>query len=453
MSARWAPGTGYAVVAGHGAALLDEDLGAGVAEALLVLLSTPQGAAQALDAIVGARGGRMSALPSFGLVQRGQDEDRVLVRGSIGALVDGTRLDADADSPWMERRVPAGHAVVLESADGEDLGPGTEYLPLLGGVVRAGGLGLAAGPLPSTAPAVLPVAAVIPEGRSGCDAVADAAGTGAVTSPGAGGGPGVPTADSGDVAVGPANLDGDLREVSGETISWSTEDEAIASGMASSHAPDAGQAEVGPAGVFGHDAEELQAATTPDDGLERVAAGTAPTGATRLAQVIGAATVGTTTSMGSTPQAVASLLSLVCAAGHPNPPDALSCSRCPAPLVPPVQVVAQPVLARLAVSTGDVVDLLGEVVIGRAPRRPDPAIPSRLVAVPSPGHLISRSHLIISTQGWSVLATDLGSNNGTVLVRAGTEPVLLGRRLPTPLVMGDLLDLGEGVTIRLVPPL
>ena len=59
----------------------------------------------------------------------------------------------------------------------------------------------------------------------------------------------------------------------------------------------------------------------------------------------------------------------------------------------------------------------------------------------------------MTTAGWSVLALDLGSNNGTVLVRFGMSSVLLATSLPIPLFVGDLLDVGDGVTLRIDPPL
>ena len=48
---------------------------------------------------------------------------------------------------------------------------------------------------------------------------------------------------------------------------------------------------------------------------------------------------------------------------------------------------------------------------------------------------------------------DLDSNNGTVLARPGMSPVLLATSLPTPLFVGDLLDVGDGVTLQIDPPL
>ena len=75
-----------------------------------------------------------------------------------------------------------------------------------------------------------------------------------------------------------------------------------------------------------------------------------------------------------------------------------------------------------------------------------------LVPVASPQHMVSRSHLMLTTSGWSVLAQDLGSSNGTVLARPGATPVLLGSGMPTPVFMGDLMDVGDGVTLRIDPP-
>ena len=144
----------------------------------------------------------------------------------------------------------------------------------------------------------------------------------------------------------------------------------------------------------------------------------------------------------------------VCAAGHISPPDAPGCLSCSAPLTGERRQVPLPVLATLALSTGWSVPVRGEIIIGRAPRaRPDCAPGTSLVQVPSPTQTISRSHLQVMTAGWSVLALDLDSNNGTVLARPGMSPVLLATSFPTPLFVGDLLDVGDGVTLRIDPPL
>ena len=144
----------------------------------------------------------------------------------------------------------------------------------------------------------------------------------------------------------------------------------------------------------------------------------------------------------------------ICPQGHPNPPELRECLICSQPLTGVFSYVRRPALATLTLSTGAAVEVAGDVVIGRAPQVQaggDPHIVA-LVAVASPQHMVSRSHLMLTTSGWSILAQDLGSSNGTVLARPGATPVLLGSGMPTPVFMGDLMDVGDGVTLRIDPP-
>ena len=134
----------------------------------------------------------------------------------------------------------------------------------------------------------------------------------------------------------------------------------------------------------------------------------------------------------------------ICPQGHPNPPELRECLICAQPLPGVFSYVRRPALATLTLSTGAAVEVAGDVVIGRAPQVQaggDPHIVA-LVPVASPQHMVSRSHLMLTTSGWSVLAQDLGSSNGTVLARPGATPVF----------MGDLMDVGDGVTLRIDPP-
>ena len=144
----------------------------------------------------------------------------------------------------------------------------------------------------------------------------------------------------------------------------------------------------------------------------------------------------------------------ICPQGHANPPEIWDCLTCSQPLTGMFSYVRRPALATLTLSTGAAIEVAGDVVVGRAPqvqRGGDPHIVA-LVTVPSPQHMVSRSHLILTTSGWSILAQDLGSSNGTVLARPGATPVLLGSGMPTPVFMGDLMDIGDGVTLRIDPP-
>ncbi|VEG28288.1 Uncharacterised protein [Actinomyces howellii] len=182
----------------------------------------------------------------------------------------------------------------------------------------------------------------------------------------------------------------------------------------------------------------VQALSVPTEAIRSAASSeSAPTGALR----------------GERPPARPLITSVMCASGHPNPPDAPRCHMCVAPLTGELRRVPRPVLAVLVLSTGESVGVHGDVVVGRAPQPQAGGEPGMaLLAVPSPTHLVSRSHLFVTTAGWNVLARDLGSNNGTVLVRPGQAPVLLATALPTPLYVGDLLDVGDGVTLRVEPP-
>ena len=89
------------------------------------------------------------------------------------------------------------------------------------------------------------------------------------------------------------------------------------------------------------------------------------------------------------------------------------------------------------------------VVIGRRPRstRASGAELPTLIAVDSPEGDISRSHVEIRAEGEHVLVTDLATTNGTVLRRSGQDPVRLHPNEPTMVVSGDVLDLGDGVTV------
>lgn len=148
------------------------------------------------------------------------------------------------------------------------------------------------------------------------------------------------------------------------------------------------------------------------------------------------------------PPAPGTVLATTCAAGHPNPPQRVQCGVCGAPVTGPARRVPRPSLGTIRLPSGEPVALTAPLVIGRNPR-PDRASgtdEARLVAVPH-GH-VSSSHLEIQLDGWSVLALDLRSRNGTFLRRRGAPPVRLGDR-PELLVEGDVLDLGHGVQLTL----
>ncbi|QMU97078.1 FHA domain-containing protein [Microbacterium esteraromaticum] len=100
-------------------------------------------------------------------------------------------------------------------------------------------------------------------------------------------------------------------------------------------------------------------------------------------------------------------------------------------------------------STGQVVELDRTVIIGRRPRatRASGDNMPHLVAVESPEQDISRSHLEIRPEGDSVVVIDLHTTNGSTLLRPGADPVRLHPGEQTLVLSGDVVDLGDGVTV------
>ena len=146
-------------------------------------------------------------------------------------------------------------------------------------------------------------------------------------------------------------------------------------------------------------------------------------------------------------------LSVICAQGHANPTNYVSCRSCGVELSQPARMIACPSLGRLAVSSGSSVELDRPVLVGRMP---DPmevpqlvGVTPSIVRVPSPEYLISRNHLLIELEEWSVLARSLSSSNGTTLRRPGAAPMRLTSAETVLLASGDVLDLGEGQTLLL----
>ena len=112
---------------------------------------------------------------------------------------------------------------------------------------------------------------------------------------------------------------------------------------------------------------------------------------------------------------------------------------------PPLQ---SPPVVRIPGASPIVLDR--SAIVGTRPRlaRVQGGNVPHLIAVQSPSSEISRSHLELRVEGRSVLAVDLNSTNGTILLRAGAEPVRLQPNEPNLLVPGDRIDLGDGVVLE-----
>ena len=144
-----------------------------------------------------------------------------------------------------------------------------------------------------------------------------------------------------------------------------------------------------------------------------------------------------------------SVMAVFCEAGHPNPVHASSCRECDGTITSRTGQVEQPVLGVLRVSSGATAVLDADILIGRLPQGTSStaAQSPRLLAVPSPGKAISKTHCAVRVEGWDIRVEDLGSTNGTFLLRAGEEPRRVPEHQQLFLRIGDVIDIGDGTTL------
>ncbi|MGO2658659.1 FHA domain-containing protein [Mycetocola reblochoni] len=104
------------------------------------------------------------------------------------------------------------------------------------------------------------------------------------------------------------------------------------------------------------------------------------------------------------------------------------------------------------VNGGSVHELDATHYFGRNPRQPKIPLPdpARLVALVSPGKLVSATHLELKLVGDLVVATDLRSTNGTSVLQPGSSWHQLRGGEPEVLVVGTHIDVGDGNIIEIV---
>ena len=130
---------------------------------------------------------------------------------------------------------------------------------------------------------------------------------------------------------------------------------------------------------------------------------------------------------------------VLCANQHSNPPRSTICRVCAAEISPdtPVMLVAQPSVGHLRFEDSSVVEVDGALLVGRKPKSDD----ARPVVVDHAE--VSRSHVEVTIDGWSVLVTDLGSRNGTwVIPTSDPTPIKLDEQVPYLLEHGTTVHLG-----------
>lgn len=146
------------------------------------------------------------------------------------------------------------------------------------------------------------------------------------------------------------------------------------------------------------------------------------------------------------------VLSVLCEQGHVSPPGSTRCLHCGAAVRAGSDGRRnRPDFAVLVSPSGERVPLGRGVVVGRRPRtsRAEHDRLPRLVAVESPNEDVSRSHLEVRCDEWTIVAVDLDSTNGTVLLQPGRPPQRLRAGQPTIIAIGDRLDLGDGAVVAI----
>ena len=113
-----------------------------------------------------------------------------------------------------------------------------------------------------------------------------------------------------------------------------------------------------------------------------------------------------------------------------------------APVLPPAPKVS------LELPDGSREPLDAVVLVGRAPSAPAGVLRSRLVRLEGDGD-ISRNHARVSLDGDTVVVTDLGSRNGTIVRIPGRAPQKLREGEPTPVLVDTVIDFGGGVELSI----
>lgn len=144
------------------------------------------------------------------------------------------------------------------------------------------------------------------------------------------------------------------------------------------------------------------------------------------------------------------VMAVLCTSGHPSPPHADRCRVCgqPIPAQEPFEM-PRPTLGILRLSTGDIVTLDRNVLLGRAPKPADGLPPEEqphVVKVPSPDRDVSRNHVEVLVEGWHVLIRDLGTTNGTTVALPGESPVRLRANDQQSLEPGSVVSMADEVS-------
>lgn len=460
MTKRWAPGACKLLAWEKGVALLDSEISDEQAETLWTTVQHEAKLATFLQALMEATGAGLLNIPPFAVAILDERGAHVAVRGgwlvSVRTADQDIRLNGENITTWEEKLVAGAVAVELQTSGSHD-----RNLPLTGGIVDAGRVLWSWGdesPFPPTLTAPVEVAAEVRSpGEQQAETLVDHVPTmipkddrshqdDQPKTPEHTQEPHHNTGDAGVMITVPKRKlpdPGNPQDSRGQTtLVVPVDPDSVVPDSPYAHLWDDSAEVADPdLGTSGGENIEAKSGEPNAQPSTRTTAGELRDGLTVAANdEIPIASFPSTRG----PQVLASF----CAAGHPNPPQRVQCYECDAPVSGQPQLVERPQLGWLRITGGETVPLHGPVVAGRNPRSTafSSPEPPRLIALPH--RHISSNHIAFILEGWSVLARDLGSSNGSYLRRHGNPPV----RLPendTLLVPGDVIDLGHGVFINL----
>lgn len=464
--------TGWWVAAENGAvAVLAPAVSAGTATAVWRKVGGG-GIGAVIEALTGAFGTSLSAIPPFALAVAEAGGVRVAVRGAVEVVVEGgdgaESVSGEGVATWTERFLPGATRVTIvpEPAEaGGNADAADENVPVRSGVVRAA---MIVADLPAVVGAGVPAAAGVSmaSASEAVSATADAEESTDAGAPGDGeeADAAAPsetatetvshTQDAADTLLPMATQppsDADERMLWGETVARPS---AVTPGDAGDADGQVQDPADGGAGLGAHGALDHGALDDGDHDGETIAASGRPRGLPP-APVFAPAAPPLATPAPASASAPAPAPAAVALGDHDGETIAVADMRAMRAAEPDRyestdSVPARhPARGRIRLSTGRVVELERPVIIGRRPKstRTSGSDLPTLVAVDSPEQDISRSHVEIRAEGEHVLVTDLDTTNGTVLLRGGQEPVRLHPGEPTMVITGDVLDLGDGVTV------
>lgn len=148
-------------------------------------------------------------------------------------------------------------------------------------------------------------------------------------------------------------------------------------------------------------------------------------------------------------RAAVEVLGIRCPVDHHNHPDAVYCAQCGRRMGVNHTVVAKPgprpPLGLLLIDDGSTFSLVSDVIVGRDPSQHPDVIANAADSLRIGGDVavVSRSHVGVYLDGWSVTAVDLGSSNGTTVRRHSGDAIPLATNVRTMLGAGDTLLIGD----------